>query len=252
MEELHKFVYGTVVCDGCACRRDSDDADDERLHDIDDLLGCRLEDIEWVQQSEDKWFCPECATNPSHRTHPGEGRVIAEKTTCSGLRCDHCGAAFESSEGFSWWEDFSYTEENARNEDWRDVGGKMLCPDCYRTCDAMEDEEEENYEDVYCSKCPHKDDCNEVVEREVPVISPECESAVKKIDESSRVSYKPCPFHVKNPVKGLNGKCNLPQGKKCPRVEAWEIEKEEVAKKNNEIQEWVKNRCNDEPTHLKN
>lgn len=240
MEELHKFDFGTIVCDGCACRRDSNDEDDEKLHDIDDLLEFRLEDLGWVKQSENKWFCPDCANDPSHRIHPGEGRIISEKQTLSGLRCDHCGKEFENCDGFSMWEDGCYTEENAFNEDWRELGGRMLCPDCRRTCDAMDniEDEDEDWEKKYCSKCPHKDDCNEEVEREIPDVSLSCESAVRTVDEQSRVHYECCPYlESRSP---LREKCNLPEGKKCPRIEAWETEREEVAKKNKEIKEWVK------------
>lgn len=231
MEELHKFVYGTVVCDGCACRIDSRTADGDRIHDKDSLVEYKLEDLGWIDLGKDKWLCPECAKSPSHRTHPGEGRVIAERETVSGLRCDLCGKSFEDFEGFSVWEDFSDTQMHANDDDWQEIDGRWLCPDCYRSCDAIEDEEEENYEEVYCSKCSHKDDCNEVEERTVPDLSLDCKSAVKS---------EPCPFYAPNNVKGLRGTCNLPKDKKCPRVEAWEVEKEEVAKKNKEIKEWVK------------
>lgn len=252
MEELYKFVFGTIVCDGCACRIDSKDADDERLYDIDYLLDCKLEDHGWVKQSKDKWYCPKCAKDPSHRTHPGEGRVIVENTTLSGLRCDHCGATFESSEGYSCWEDSSYTEDHSRDEDWHELDGKMLCPDCWRTCDAMEDAalDDDAWEETYCSKCPHKDNCDEVVEREVPDVSLECNAAMR-VSKDGRVKYEPCPYLVPNPVKGLREKCNLPKGQKCPRVEAWEIDKEKVKRNNDEIREWVKNRGEETSTPLK-
>lgn len=236
MEELRKFVFGTIVCNGCGRRIDSRN-DDEWLHDLEELEDCYLDDWGWVEQSEDKWLCPDCVKDPNHRKNPGEGRIIAERDTLSGLRCDHCGKKFENSEGFSFWPDFSTTEEMARDEDWSEMGGKMLCPDCYKTCPAMLDEEEENYEEVYCRKCPHKNNCDEIVECEVPMVSNECKIAVRTEDGNGRVRHEKCPYHQPNP---FGGKCNLPDGKKCPRLETWEKEKIEVEKKNKEILEWVK------------
>ena len=242
MEELHKFDFGTIVCDGCGCRIDSH-FDDERLHDISDLLECELDDHGWVEHEKDRWYCPGCAKDPARRIHPGEGRIISEKETLSGLRCDHCGKEFEDCDGFSMWEDGGYVAERASDEDWRELGGKMLCPDCRRTCDAMDNigDEDEDWEKKYCSQCPHKDDCNEEVEREIPEVSLACESAVRTVDENSKVHYERCPY-LEARQQPLREKCNLPKGKKCPRVEAWEIEKEEVKRKNLELLEWVKAR----------
>ena len=236
MEELHKFVFGTIVCDGCGRRIDSHN-DDEWLHDLEELEDCYLDDWGWVEQSEDKWLCPDCVKDPNHRTHPGEGRIIVERDTLSGLRCDHCGKQFEDSEGYSSWTDSTIAEEMARDDDWREVGGKMLCPDCYKTCPAMEDESEEDYEEIYCNKCPHKNLCDEVVECEIPIVSQECKVAVKVQYEQSKRRYEPCPYYLPAPI---GGKCNLPKGKTCPRVETWTKVKGEVEQKNREIQEWVK------------
>lgn len=247
MEYLQKFVFGTVVCDGCARRVDSQSANDEQIHDIDDLLEWKLEDMGWVEQGEDKWLCPDCVAHPENRKHPGEGRVIREKMTTSGLLCDHCGKTFENYEGYSVWEDFSGTKEHARDDDWRELDGRWLCPDCYRTCDAMSDFafedvdlEEDNWEEKYCSNCPHKDDCDEIVEREVPEVSDECKTAVK--NESRGPRYVVCPYYAPNKIPSLGGKCELPEGKKCPRLETWEKEREEIAKENKKNEEWVKNR----------
>lgn len=252
MEELRKFVFGTVVCDGCGYRVDSQSANTERIHDIDDLLEWKLEDMGWVEKSEDKWLCPNCVAHLENHKHSGEGRVIAEKMTVSGLRCDHCGKSFENYEGYSVWEDFSDTKEHARDDDWYDIDGRWLCPDCYRTCDAMLNEnfEVEDWEERYCAKCPHKDNCDEVVEREVPAVSIECKS-IEHMDDSLRSSYKPCLFYSANPVKGLNGRCNLPNGQKCPRVAAWEKDKEKVKRNNEGIREWVKNRGEEASVPLK-
>lgn len=234
MEELRKFEFGTIVCDGCARRIDSS-VNDEVLYDVEDLLGGELKEHEWEEQSDGKWFCPECAKDPKHRTHPGEGRIIVDRMTLSGLRCDCCGHKFENYEGFSCWEDFSDTKEYAREDDWNDVGDKILCPDCWKTCAAIEDEEEDNYEEVYCSKCPHKDDCNEAEVRSMPEASNNCTYAFKSEDGK----WHRCP-HFAEVIKNLKSVCNLPKGEKCPRILQWEKDKPLVEQKNKEIVEWAK------------
>ena len=234
MEELHKLVFGTIVCDGCGCRIDSH-CNDERIYDLAELLECELDYRGWIEISEDKWYCPDCADNPSHRTHPGEGRVIAERDTLSGLRCDHCGRTFEDIDGFSMWVDFSLTKENARDGDWRQMGDKMLCPDCYGDCDVVKYEGNAQLEEKYCSKCPYEGDCNEEVELETPKASEECECAIRGHED---VRYSRCPFYQSHIVFP---KCTIPAGEKCPRLVTWEMERKEVAKLNNEILEWSLN-----------
>ena len=94
MQTIRDFDFATVICDGCGRREDSKTADDERLHDYADLIEWKLDDMGWEQcdeENEDKWFCPDCASDEKHRTHPGEGRVIVEKAPLFELRCDLCG-----------------------------------------------------------------------------------------------------------------------------------------------------------------
>lgn len=238
MEELRKFEFGTIVCDGCARRIDSN-VNEEVLYDVEDLLGGELEYREWEEQSDGKWYCPECAKDPKHRIHPGEGRIIVDRMTLSGLRCDCCGHEFENYEGFSCWEDFSDTEDKARDDGWNDVDGKMLCPDCWKTCAAIEDVEEDNYEEVYCSKCPYKDDCNEIVPSDGPTPSDRCRYACRNGDGK----WEKCPHlsHLAEGIKTIHG-CNLPKGEKCPHVLQWEKDKVEVERKNREIEDWVKHK----------
>lgn len=236
MEELKKFEFGTIVCDGCGRRIDSH-VDDEILHDIDALTEWVLEDYEWEKQPDAKWLCPDCAKDPKHRIHPGEGRTIIDRMSLSGLRCDLCGCQFENYEGFSCWADSSATEEKAREDDWIDIDGKMLCPDCWKTCAAMEDEEEENYEEVYCSKCSHQHDCNEAEVRNMPEASNNCTYAFKSEDGK----WHRCP-HFAEGIKNLKSECNLPEGEKCPRILQWEKDKPLVEQKNKEIVEWANNK----------
>ena len=240
MEELHQFEFGTIVCDGCGCRFDSN-FDDECIHSLGELLDDELDQHEWEEQPEDKWYCPECVQDPTHRKHPGEGRIIGERMTLSGIRCDHCGKKFVNLDGYSLWEDYSYAKEQARDGDWRELDGKMLCEDCYRDCLAVEHEDKDgiDFEEKFCSKCPHKDNCNETVGRDVPDANHDCEYAVRTMDEDNqRVKYEKCPYYESNPP--FRARCNLPEGERCPRIVAWEIERKEVEANNKEVLEWVK------------
>ena len=222
MQMLQTHNFATVVCDGCARRIDSH-FDGERLYDYDELVDYKLDDLDWqkVDENDDnKWLCPDCAKNEAHRKHPGEGRIIVEPEPLFGIKCDLCGKTFEDFEGYSCWEDDGFAEENARDNEWVDIGDKWYCPDCYRTCDAMEDEDEENWKEKYCSKCPYKDDCNEVVPLDHPRCSDECKYAFKGDDGN----WKRCPHY-----KTCDGKTYHPDecclidngGDECPRVAYW-------------------------------
>lgn len=213
MKTFIPFDFATVVCDGCACRGDSNISEDI-LRDYDDLINWKLEDCGWERVDEDndeKWYCPLCAEDPSHRTHPGEGRLIVETMPLYGLKCDHCGRQWEdTTEGYTSFGDFSDTLENARDDDWQEIDGKWYCPDCYKTCKAMSEEGDgvENWEAVFCSKCKYKGDCNEVEPRAIPY---------PNIDECPR----DCPYRTGTPY---NIMCTAPANAKCPRVEEWKNE----------------------------
>lgn len=234
MTTLKTFRFGTVVCDGCAKRFDSHDASDEFLRDVDDLREYCLEDAGWVDKdyANDKWLCPTCAQNGCH-PHPGEGRIIVENVPLFGVACDKCGKGFENYEGFSFWDYTSYAKEEAREDGWVDVGGQFLCPDCYRTCDAIEHEEVENYEEVYCSKCPYKDDCDEVVPNDVPEESDQCNYASR----NENGTWVRCQYLKTSPISERYGRqCLLPKGEKCPRVVEWETKgKAEIKAKNAKV-----------------
>lgn len=219
MKTVIPFDFATVVCDGCACREDSRTINDEILTDYESLMDWKLEDCDWerVEEGKDeKWYCPLCAKDPSHRSHPGEGRVIVETEPLYGLRCDHCGREWEDfTEGYTSFEDPSDTAMHAQEDDWMEIGGKWYCPDCWKTCAAMssENDEVENWEAVFCSKCEFKHNCREAEPRAIPRPDrDECPSS--------------CPY-LKGPThKGvmIPMRCEAPADAKCPRVEEWKNE----------------------------
>ena len=224
MRTLQTLNFATVVCDGCARRLDSTE-NDERLYDYDELVDCKLEDWGWERvndKDDEKWLCPECVKDKEHRKHPGEGRIIVEKTPQFGLKCDLCGKTFESFEGYFCWEDEGCTEEHARDDDWMEIGGKWYCPDCYCTCAAMEDEDMDwdEAEKKYCHKCPYEKDCREAVPLDKPKCSDECKYAFKGEDGN----WEMCPHY-----KTCDGKTYYPDecclvdngGDECPRVAHW-------------------------------
>ena len=222
MKTIIPFDFATVVCDGCACREDSRTINDECLTEYDSLMNWKLEASEWQRVKEDndeKWYCPLCAKDPSHRSHPGEGRVIVETEPLYGLRCDHCGSEWRDSDvGYTSFEDSDDVEFRAETEDWQKIGGKWYCPDCWQTCKAMSEEGEsvENVEEVFCSKCKYKADCNEVEPRSIPCAN---------LDECNR----DCPYRTGTPY---NMMCTANADAKCPRVEEWKnegIAKQEAA-----------------------
>ena len=224
MQTIRTFDFATVVCDGCARRLDST-FNGERLYDCDELIDFKLEDLGWqkyVEEDDEKWFCPDCAKDEAHRKHPGEGRIILEKIPQFGMVCDLCGKTFEDSEGYSFWLDDSFVEENAKNHEWMEIGGKWYCPDCYCTCPAIEDDgmDWDEAKKRYCAKCPYEKDCGEVVPLDEPNPSDECKYAVKDADGS----WKRCPHY-----KTCDGKTYRPDtcclitngGDECPRVAYW-------------------------------
>lgn len=219
MQTLKTFDFATIVCDGCARRIDSN-FDGERLYDYAELTEWKLDNLGWTkvdEKDDDRWLCPECSKDEKHRSHPGEGRVIVEKTPLFGLRCDLCGRTFEDFDGFSCWADDGIAEELAGDEEWQKIDGKWYCSDCYCTCPAMQDENEANYEEKYCKKCPYENDCGEVVPLDKPNPSSECKYAFKGEDGN----WKRCPHYGDSQV--LPEKCCIIAngGGECPRVAYW-------------------------------
>lgn len=209
MKTVIPFDFATVVCDGCACREDSN-SDGEHLRDYEDLIGWKLEDCDWERVEEgndEKWYCPLCAKDPEHRTHPGEGRVIGETIPLYGIKCDHCGREWVDEDiGGTSYADFNDTIQQAKYDEWREMGGKWYCPDCWQTCKAMSKEGDgvENWEEVFCSKCKSKDDCNSIESRDVPY---------PNSDECPRNCQYRKGFH-----------CEATKAAQCPRVLDWERE----------------------------
>ena len=221
MKTIIPFDFATVVCDGCACREDST-INDEMLTDYESLMDWKLEDCDWERVEEgndEKWYCPLCAKDPSHRTHPGEGRVTTETEPLYGLKCDHCGRELvDSDTGCTSYENFRDTKEKACDDDWQEIGGQWYCPSCWQPCRAMSKEGDgvENWEEVFCSKCKYKDDCYAIEPRSIPCAN---------LDECNR----DCPYRTGT---HYNMMCRAPADAKCPRVEEWKnegIAKQEAA-----------------------
>ena len=213
MQTIIPFNFATVVCDGCGYRVDSTISED-CLRDYDDLIDWKLEDCDWERVEEgndEKWYCPLCAKDPSHRQHQGEGRVIVETMPLYGLKCDHCGRQWEdTTEGYASFNDFSDTKEHANDDDWQEIDGKWYCPDCYQTCKAISSVGDgvENWEEVFCSKCKYKDDCNEIEPRAIPY---------PNLDECPR----DCQYRTGTSTLMH---CIAPADATCFRVEEWEKE----------------------------
>lgn len=234
MKTLHKFEFGTIVCNGCGCRIDSRDDECEILRDIEDMLDYWLVSKGWKEYKKGKWYCKECAEDPSHRKHPNEGKIIREREILYGLLCDNCGREFEDYEGLSRFTDFNDTIERAKEDDWNEWGDMCLCPDCWDTCKSIKAEERGEDGEGYCIECPCRADCNEIDKREVPETSYECEIAI--LDSEGRYGGK-CPhFHQE---KNLKATCSLPAGEECPRLKNWKMEKEKAEKRNEEVEKWA-------------
>lgn len=225
MQTITTFDFATVVCDGCGHKADTHSFDDAVMRSYEDFIDWYLEDSGWERVNEDnddKWFCPVCAKDPSKRTNPGHGSCTAKTIPLYGLRCDNCGKEWEdSSEGWTSCEKPSSVEEYAWNEEWNKLGGRWYCDDCLRTCDPMQDwNEEEDWEEKYCSKCEYKGDCHEKVPRETPRASNECKTA---IHDRASGTWNKCP-HLSKTQYGF-WQCDIAQEPnckdRCPRVCDW-------------------------------
>ena len=227
MDELIRFRYATIVCDGCGKKADSSD-DDEILMDIEDLEYDLEEKCGWKRQPGDKWLCSACAENPAHRTDPGKGCTTLESTILYGLRCDNCGTQWRDTNiGYTGFMDRRDTIYSAEDYDWMELGGKMLCPGCYKNCENAQEEDDAIREEK-CQKCQFEKDCAERVPREVTEVSDECLLVV--LPDGCKGM---CPHYVRNPLPMCTTKGP------CPRVEWWKEEREAIKKRNEDIKAWA-------------
>lgn len=156
MQTLKTFKWGTIVCDGCAHRIDSGiDIDSTGvIIDTDELVEITLPSRGWKQVKETdptKWLCPSCQENDQHRKFPNEGRVIEENIPLYGVMCDRCGAEWVDvyDTGASHFTNPDHAEEEALNDGWADISGKIYCPHCWYENEDVSDEEYERTEGRY-------------------------------------------------------------------------------------------------------
>jgi len=218
MQTLMQFDFCTIVCNGCGARIDSL-VDGERLLDEEELEES-IEDNGWTrdQSDEDKWFCKACSEDESHRKYPGEGRTILEPEKLIGVRCDLCGREYrdEFDTGCTHWDDEFHAENEARDEGWCDIDGKIYCNDCWFCNEDITDDEYEKTEGYYS--------------RKKPIASDECSPK--------------CPYFSK---ESFDRKCSLSDDEycKCPRLIEWEQKRKEIEEKNRKIEENVRNHVKD-------
>ena len=226
MEDKDKFVFVTVVCDGCASRVDSNHTveKDCRLRNEGDLLDYLTYNEGWkaVDEAHDKYLCKECAENPANRKHPGEGRIIREEDELYGVRCDLCGKLFidEDDTGGSHFIDRGDAIDEARGAyGWTTIrigekDEKDYCPDCWHMCKELEEDLEGD-----CKDCPNYSWCEGEGEipNKRPFVSFECPGN--------------CPYFES--TRSNHAKCNLPEEEaaKCPRLTKWAKEKKELIAK---------------------
>lgn len=214
MEVKQKFIFCTVVCDGCACRADSHVSVeyDNRLRDEADLLAYLVLDKGWtaVDKEHDKYLCEKCSEDKKHRKYPGEGRVIREADELYGVRCDLCGRIFvdDDDTGGEFFTDSGFAADKARGEyGWNTIpfgseNGKDYCPDCWHRCKILE---EDPYGD--CEECPNWDWC--LGEGDIPNDHPNIRGATCYVNDAR------CKYYT---GKRENAKCTLPKGEKCLRL----------------------------------
>lgn len=56
--------------------------------------------------------------------------IMIEQKIFYGLKCDRCGTMCEGGE-FEYFDDESFAVENALESEWKEIGDKHYCPDCY-------------------------------------------------------------------------------------------------------------------------
>lgn len=214
MQTIIPFSFATVVCDGCACRVDSNISveRDARLRDEGELLEYLMEERGWteVDAAHDKYLCGACSKNPGNRKHQCEGRIIREEDELYGVCCDLCGRGFidDDDSGGSHFLDQGDAIDIARGSyGWATIGQgtdneKDYCPDCWHRCRELEEDLEGD-----CETCPNWEWCRG--EGDLPNERPHIRY------ETCYIDGKPCKFY-KGPRE--NAECTLPKGEKCLRL----------------------------------
>lgn len=65
---------------------------------------------------------------------------MIEEVTMYRAVCDRCGYKCGEDDEISAWDDADYAVDIALEQDWQNINGRLLCPDCYEI-----DEETDEY-----------------------------------------------------------------------------------------------------------
>ncbi len=74
---------------------------------------------------------------------------MIERVTMYIAKCDHCGEILQDGEIVAW-ADADEAQRMAEESEWREINGRLFCPDCYEV-----DEDTDEYVEKTCSESPN-------------------------------------------------------------------------------------------------